>query len=204
MRSRTPFTVSSTKDLSQKDQERYFHKFTQSEIPLNSVYPESEMRITEDMIRPRDGVAAVAVKKSSFFEGEKVEGNYRGRGKWFPGKISRDRGDKTYDIVYEAVFLTEKNKTVIKKHGCTNDVRMAWENTLQDHHLTSLPNPNTHPTPSQNLEALQNILRDRQLLDLKKTLKELERDSLEIISEGSQGPAKKKFRGGFRRKFGGR
>ncbi len=33
--------------------------------------------------------------------GVKVEGNYRGRGKWFSGKISRDRGDGTYDISYD-------------------------------------------------------------------------------------------------------
>ena len=36
-----------------------------------------------------------------FEEGSKVEGNYRGRGKWYPGKISRDRGDGTYDIKYD-------------------------------------------------------------------------------------------------------
>ena len=25
----------------------------------------------------------------------RFEGNYRGRGKWYPGKVNRDRGDKT-------------------------------------------------------------------------------------------------------------
>ena len=34
-------------------------------------------------------------------EGSKVEGNYRGRGKWFAGKIVRDRGDHTFDIAYD-------------------------------------------------------------------------------------------------------
>ena len=34
-------------------------------------------------------------------EGSKVEGNYRGKGKWFPGKITRDRGDHTFDIAYD-------------------------------------------------------------------------------------------------------
>ena len=34
-------------------------------------------------------------------EGHKVEANYRGRGKWYPGKIVRDRGDSTFDINYD-------------------------------------------------------------------------------------------------------
>ena len=35
--------------------------------------------------------------------GAKVEANYRGKGKWYPGKVSRDRGDGTYDISYDVV-----------------------------------------------------------------------------------------------------
>ena len=34
-------------------------------------------------------------------EGDKVEADYRGRGKFYKGKISRDRGDDTYDIAYD-------------------------------------------------------------------------------------------------------
>jgi len=30
----------------------------------------------------------------------RFEGNYRGRDQWYPGKVTRDRGDKTYDISY--------------------------------------------------------------------------------------------------------
>ena len=37
----------------------------------------------------------------SFREGDKIEADYRGRGKFYPGKISRDRGDDTYDIAYD-------------------------------------------------------------------------------------------------------
>ena len=29
-------------------------------------------------------------------EGDKIEADYRGRGKFYPGKIRRDRGDDTY------------------------------------------------------------------------------------------------------------
>merc|ERR1719149_424052 len=34
-------------------------------------------------------------------EGDKVEANYRGKGKFYKGKISRDRGDGTFDIDYD-------------------------------------------------------------------------------------------------------
>ena len=34
-------------------------------------------------------------------EGAKIEGNYRGRGRYYPGVISRDRRDGTFDIDYD-------------------------------------------------------------------------------------------------------
>lgn len=34
-------------------------------------------------------------------EGVKVEANYRGRGRWFPGEIQRDRGDGSFDVLYD-------------------------------------------------------------------------------------------------------
>ena len=33
-------------------------------------------------------------------EGSKVEANYGGRGKFYPGRVKRDHGDDTYDIDY--------------------------------------------------------------------------------------------------------
>ena len=33
-------------------------------------------------------------------EGSKVEANYRGKGKYFQGRIKRDRGDGTFDVDY--------------------------------------------------------------------------------------------------------
>jgi hypothetical protein len=41
------------------------------------------------------------VVKSKLSEGSKVEANYRGRGKWYAGKISKDRGDGTFDVAYD-------------------------------------------------------------------------------------------------------
>merc|ERR1719498_1166095 len=34
-------------------------------------------------------------------EGDQVEARYRGKSRYYPGKISRDRGDGTYDIDYD-------------------------------------------------------------------------------------------------------
>ena len=45
-------------------------------------------------------------------EGDKVEADYRGRGKFYPGNITRDRGDDTYDISYDDGEL----ETRVAKH----------------------------------------------------------------------------------------
>src|SRR3569623_375320 len=83
---------------------------------------EFEARVSESNIRLKDGGssnnrASLSVS-DSFREGDKVEGNYRGRGKWYPGKITRDRGDKTYDISYDdgesEIRVSEEN---IRKIG---------------------------------------------------------------------------------------
>ena len=34
-------------------------------------------------------------------DGDKVEADYRGKGRYYPGKIVRDRGDGTYDVDYD-------------------------------------------------------------------------------------------------------
>ena len=39
--------------------------------------------------------------KERFQEGDKVEANFKGKGKWFKGRISRDRRDGTYDISFD-------------------------------------------------------------------------------------------------------
>ena len=38
---------------------------------------------------------------SALCEGDAVEAKYRGREKYYPGKISRDRGEGKYDIAYD-------------------------------------------------------------------------------------------------------
>jgi hypothetical protein len=66
---------------------------------------EFEMRIGEELIRLVGGggasVGRSPVRAARMTEGSKVEGNYRGKGKWYPGKIKKDRGDGTFDIDYD-------------------------------------------------------------------------------------------------------
>ena len=59
---------------------------------------ERETRVEERLIRKKDGGGGGS---DSFREGDKIEADYRGRGKFYPGKISRDRGDDSYDIDYD-------------------------------------------------------------------------------------------------------
>ena len=61
---------------------------------------EKETRVDEKLIRPLGG----SPKKSSagkLEEGDKVEADYKGKGRYYPGKITRDRRDGSYDIDYD-------------------------------------------------------------------------------------------------------
>jgi len=65
---------------------------------------EKETRVDKELIRLLAGSDRPSSPKRDsgrLEEGAKVEGNYRARGKWYPGKISRDRFDGTYDIDYD-------------------------------------------------------------------------------------------------------
>ena len=79
-----------------------YYPGTVSRVRLNDTYDvdyddgEREMRVTPDLIRPRGGGLSATRR-----EGDKVEANYRGKGKWYPGNISRDRRDGTYDVDYD-------------------------------------------------------------------------------------------------------
>ena len=52
------------------------------------------------MIRPLGGSPKKAAVATRIEEGDKVEADYRGKGRYYPGKIVRDRRDGTYDIDY--------------------------------------------------------------------------------------------------------
>jgi len=61
---------------------------------------EQETRVLEEYIRPRGG-GGREVSVPKFRRGERVEARYRGRAKYYRGRIARERGDSLYDISYD-------------------------------------------------------------------------------------------------------
>jgi hypothetical protein len=51
--------------------------------------------------KPEDRGAEAAAAGGQFREGQKVEARFRGRSKWFKGKVLRANRDGTYDVEYE-------------------------------------------------------------------------------------------------------
>jgi Ca2+-binding EF-hand superfamily protein len=68
---------------------------------------ERELGVDRDLVRLKDVVDDRYPSSPSrsaagrLEEGAKVEGNYRGRGKWYPGVISRERANGTFDVNYD-------------------------------------------------------------------------------------------------------
>ncbi len=69
---------------------------------------EAETRVEERLIRSLDGGGRGSRSPSPrgggrgrLREGDKIEARYRGRSRFYPGRIARDRGDDTYDIDYD-------------------------------------------------------------------------------------------------------
>jgi hypothetical protein len=60
-----------------------------------------ESGVEGEMIRSRDGGGGGRGRTEKFEEDDKVEANYKGKGKYYPGKISRARLNGTYDIAYD-------------------------------------------------------------------------------------------------------
>ena len=81
-----------------------------SRVRLNGTYDveyedgEKEIGVARSLIFPigsSGGDRGTSRESGRIEEGSKVEGNYRGKGKWYAGKITRDRGDRTFDIAYD-------------------------------------------------------------------------------------------------------
>ena len=65
---------------------------------------EKETRVLEEYIKqtdisPRDDSRSPRGRRGSrLSEGDAIEARYRGRSKYYKGRIRRDRGDGTYDV----------------------------------------------------------------------------------------------------------
>lgn len=62
---------------------------------------DSDLRVHEGSIRRVEDSDIPSKISLRIEEGSKVEGNYRGKGKWYTGKVIRDRRDGTFDIAYD-------------------------------------------------------------------------------------------------------
>ena len=64
---------------------------------------ERETRVAKRLIKKKGGSRSPSPKRGrdKLREGAKVSARYRGRSKYYPGRIERDRGDGTYDIFYD-------------------------------------------------------------------------------------------------------
>ena len=66
---------------------------------------EAETRVEERLIRSLDGggrgsrsPSPRGGRRGRLREGDKIEARYRGRSRYYPGRIARDRNDGTYDV----------------------------------------------------------------------------------------------------------
>ena len=67
---------------------------------------ETEINVSTNLVRRTDvgnkkNMTNKNQETSSIEAGDKVEGNYKGKGRWYPGKIKRVRLDGSYDIDYD-------------------------------------------------------------------------------------------------------
>ncbi|KAL4094809.1 hypothetical protein PRIC1_010462 [Phytophthora ramorum] len=105
-------------------------------LPLNGTYDidyddgEKETGVAAELIRAVARRAALtattAPKQKKFKEGDKVEAQYKGKSKFYPGVISRCRLNGTYDIDYddgekETGVAAELIRAVGKKGGADSD-----------------------------------------------------------------------------------
>ena len=61
---------------------------------------EKEYRVEKDNVRALGGAGA-DTPEPTLREGDRCEGNHRGRGRWYPGKIGRVHADGTYTVDYD-------------------------------------------------------------------------------------------------------
>lgn len=108
---------------------------------------ESELAISPLMIRSLDsmghsvgGETDTAKLRRAASLGSAVEVNYRGRGKWFPATISKDRGDGTFDIAYDdgeiesgvrEIMIRLRVSNSVSSSGTSNDSNTAGETNVK-------------------------------------------------------------------------
>ena len=97
-------------------------------------------RYKEDIEDLKHTLSVVAVRnnnRSKFIEGQQIEANYRGRGRWFPGRISGINRDGTYNIDYDdgeiERFIGELNIRVKDTYSYSSPSRGYNESRRRDY-----------------------------------------------------------------------
>jgi len=86
----------------------------------------------DDTRRKRDDDDKMS-KADIFEEGDKVEARFRGRSKWFPGRIKRINRDGSYDIKYEDGDTEEGvDPSMVRRPGGDDDDRQKTPKTKDD------------------------------------------------------------------------
>ena len=64
---------------------------------------EQETMVAKDLVRTKEKESGGSPSRRAprLEEGMKVEGNYKSKGRWYPGRIKNVRGDGTFDIDYD-------------------------------------------------------------------------------------------------------
>ena len=135
---------------------------------------EKEVKVLEKFIRPRD--VYVPIK---FEEGDKVEIDYRGKGKRYPGKIFRDLKNGTYDIDYDD---GEKERMVDEKIIYLI-LRKVEQEQLSDSSsaLLSSQEPAKQVVVDSIVQSVLDQYIQRSLVGKKKYGTTLDRDDLSIV-----------------------
>jgi dUTPase len=77
-------------------------------------------------------------------EGDHVDANYKGKGKYYPGKVKRDRGDGTFDIDYddgEFELRVPRNMIRLKDNDKVPSKKVSYEVGDRIGQLIILPYP---------------------------------------------------------------
>jgi hypothetical protein len=83
--------------------------------PDDSAYATSSVRKS-----PKSPKSPILRGESNFKEGDNVEVDFQGTGRYFPGKIIRDRNNGTYDIQYDDGDMEAQVNEKLIRHGSSN------------------------------------------------------------------------------------
>lgn len=76
-------------------------------------------------------------RRRVYYQGQSVEGNYRSRGRWYPGRISQAHNDGTYDVEYDDGEFEKHvdERLITAREDNYSNIRRNIEETSYDNKL---------------------------------------------------------------------